>query len=490
MMGNFKRIHNFKNLFLLVMVMTYSVMQAQQSNTLFFMHFLPESNFINPAVQNECKLFIGLPVISSLHSHVSNSGFTAEQLLKEESGGGYSIDADNVLKKLGPSNLLTSEIHSTILAVGLRRDEYYYTFSIMEKDNLALPYTYDLMAFALKGNTQFEGQWIDLKGTGVFYNHIREYAFGISKVYSNNLKLGIKAKLLFGKLNTTTGRNKMGIFTQENTFDLLFDGESGFNSSLPYSLGVDQQGIYNFDHRYDASISSYLFNRQNPGLAFDLGFIYKYNDRLTFSGSLLDLGLINYRSNLTNYSVQGNYLFQGPMTDSIISESYLEDIFDALNANMEVDLTYDPYVFLLDPRLYLGATYKLNDKTNANFLLYNRFFPVKIQTAATVSITSRLQKNLEASISLSYMNRSLANLGIGLGYGRSPVQLYLVSDNILGFILPTYAKNINLRFGLNLIFGCFEEVNLDDCGCAWLRDAERRSSRNEELRRGKKDKGN
>ena len=88
------------------------------------------------------------------------------------------------------------------------------------------------------------------------------------------------------------------------------------------------------------------------------------------------------------------------------------------------------------------------------------------------------------------MNRSLANLGFGLGYGRSPVQLYLVSDNILGFILPMSAKNINLRFGLNLIFGCREEVNLDDCGCAWLRDAERRRSRNEEFKRGKKDKGN
>jgi hypothetical protein len=155
-MGNFKRIYIFKNLSLLVMVMTYSVLQAQQSNTLFFMHFLPESNFVNPAVQNECKLFIGLPVISSLHSHVSNSGFTAEQLLKEESGGDYSIDADNVLKKLGPSNLLTNEIHTTILAVGLRRNEYYYTFSVMEKDNLALPYTYDLMAFALKGNTSLK----------------------------------------------------------------------------------------------------------------------------------------------------------------------------------------------------------------------------------------------------------------------------------------------------------------------------------------------
>ena len=311
MIGNFKQIHIFKNLFLLVMVMTFSVLQAQQSNTLFFMHSLPEANFVNPAVQIECKLFIGLPAVSSVHSHVSNSGFTANQLLKKESEGSYSIDADHVLNKLGPRNQFTSELHSTIVALGLRRYEYYYTFSIMEKNNQALLYSHDLVAFALKGNTQFEGQWIDLRGTGVFSNHVREYAFGISKVHSSNLTLGIKAKLLFGKLNFTTGRGNMGLYTRENTLDLLFDGKSGFNSSLPYSMDIDGQGNYNFNHQYEASIRSYVFNRQNPGIAFDLGFIYKYSNRLTFSGSLIDLGLINYRSNLTNYTVQGRIPVSG-----------------------------------------------------------------------------------------------------------------------------------------------------------------------------------
>ncbi len=63
------------------------------------MHSLPESNFINPAVQNDCKLFIGVPVLSSIHMHASNSGFTANQLLNKEPGG-YTLDADGVLNRL------------------------------------------------------------------------------------------------------------------------------------------------------------------------------------------------------------------------------------------------------------------------------------------------------------------------------------------------------------------------------------------------------
>ena len=485
MKGKFRQKTVFRNLSWLILSLVYTELQAQQSNTLFFMHSLPESNFINPAVQNSCKLFIGLPALSSIHMHASNSGFTANQLLNKEPGG-YALDADEVLTRLAAKNIATTEAHTTILAVGLQKEDYYYTFTIQEKDNLASLYSSDLVAFGLKGNTPFEGQWIDLKGTGVYYNHVREYAIGVSKVKNNALTVGIKAKLLFGKLNVTTGSSDLRMFTRENTLDLAFETDAGFNSSLPYSMAVDNQGVYRFNHAYDGSINSFAFNRKNPGLAFDLGFIYQYSSKLTFSGSLLDLGMIWYRSNLTNYSMKGDYVYTGPGADSMIADRFLWDVFDALNANVQSDLGYHSYVYFLDPRLYLGATYKLSNKFDANLLLYNRFLPVKIQTSVTASLISRPFENMEASLSWSYMNRSISNVGVGIGYGRSPVQVYLVSDNILGFFWPMSAKNVNVRFGVNLHFGCRERFDINQCGCGWLRDAEKRTERNEKLARRKR----
>jgi hypothetical protein len=295
--------------------------------------------------------------------------------------------------------------------------------------------------------------------------------------------VGVKAKLLFGKLNATTGSGDIRMFTQENTLDLMFETNTGFNSSLPYSMGIDANGIYRFDHRYSNSLAGFAFNRKNPGLAVDLGFIYQYSSKLTFSGSLLDLGLIWYRSNLTNYSLKGDYLYQGPGADSMIADRFLWDVFDALNANVNAELGHHSYVYFLDPRLYLGATYKLNDRLDANLLLYNRFLPIKIQTSVTASIVSRPLKNLETSLSWSYMNRSISNVGIGIAYGRSPVQVYLVSDNILGFFWPMSTKNVNVRFGLNLHFGCRDRFDINQCGCGWLRNAEERTVRKEKFRR-------
>jgi len=46
-------------------------------------------------------------------------------------------------------------------------------------------------------------------------------------------------------------------------------------------------------------------------------------------------------------------------------------------------------------------------------------------------------------------------------------------------------KNVSLRFGLNLNFGCRERLDINDCGCEWLRNAEKRELRNEGLRKRK-----
>jgi hypothetical protein len=457
---------------------------AQQSNMLFFMHDLPESNFINPAVQGGCGVFVGLPVISSLHLHASNSGFTLNQLLNKQSNGTYAVDAENVLNRMGPRNLLTTELYTTWLALGVQRNDWYFTFAIQEKDNLALAYPRDLVAFGLKGNTQFEGEWLDLRGTGAYFNHMREFALGVSKVKSRSLTVGMKAKLLFGKLNMTTGRSRIGMFTADNTFDLLFDVDAGFRSSMPYSLIQDSGTRYRIGNLYGGTVSSVLFSRRNPGLAFDFGFIYRYNDRLTLSGSLLDLGGIYYRSDLTNYSITEQYLYQGPAMDSAISESFFWDVFDGLNENLNFTLGHESYLYLLEPRLYLGADIQVNPKVNAQVLLYNRILPNKLQTSVTAMLSAQVGKSTRAAVSLSYMNRSFTNLGVGISTGNKPLQAYLVSDNILGFFIPMDTKTANIRFGLNLRIGCRQQTDITtDCGCAWYRDAEKREARKENLRR-------
>ena len=461
-------------------------MEAQQNNTLFFMHSVPEANFVNPAVQLDCGIFIGLPVFSSFHMNIANSGFTAASMITLYTDGSFGRKDNFNTSKLANHNYLLGEFHSTLFALGIRRNRDYYSFTITEKNNTAFLYTDDLIALTLRGSEEFEGNEIGIQGTRMMMNHYREFAFGIARKRSSNLTVGAKVKILFGEFNLNTGNSALNIYVENGTRNLILDFDGGFNSSLPVALREETPGAYRFQEVYDAPLLKHLMNFRNPGLAFDAGFIYRYNDRLVLSGSLLDLGLIYYRSNLTNYRIEGSYIYTGSFGNESIDGEYLWDFFDELNQNMNDEVTANPYVQFLDPRMYLGAAYKLNNRYDLNFLLYNRLLPGKLQTGATISLLTRADKKLRTSVSWSYMNNSITNLGLGVAYGKRPVQLYLVSDNILGFILPFYVKNVNLRAGINLKLSCRESFDINQCGCEWIRQEESRRLRHENIRKSKK----
>jgi len=129
----------------------------------------------------------------------------------------------------------------------------------------------------------------------------------------------------------------------------------------------------------------------------------------------------------------------------------------------------------------MGISHRLNRNLSVNALLAARITKQKIQSGLTVSGIWRPYNWLSTSVSLSYIHRSINNIGAGLVLGRSPVQFYAVSDNVLGFIWPQSTKNLNLRFGFNLIFGCREKHRTDGCGCYWLQKAEEKNERRKRL---------
>ncbi len=404
------------------------------------------------------------------------------QLLNSNTPGEYSIDASTIHDKLGNRNYFSTEVYVSLLHVGIKiKNRYYITFGIRERNDLNLFYTKNLFSLAYKGNTQYEGEWVSLKGTGIQFNHFREYSIGISKIVDEYTTYGIRAKLLFGKLNLKSTRDNVRLFTEENTFYLLFQNDFRLDASVPVSLDSTNGNLRTDSEYYSTDPMTLIFNRQNMGFAVDAGFIYRYDERTTLQGSVLDLGFIPYRSNLTNYSLEGEFPYEGPLGDTIITENYAWDLWDRVNDSMEVSLTRESYMYFLSPRLYLGVSYQLNRNVTANALLAMRISKQKIQSGLTVSGLWRPYNWFAASVSWSYLHRSINNVGAGLVLGRTPVQFYLVSDNIPGFIWPQSTKNLNLRFGLNMIFGCRERRRTDGCGCYWLQKAEEKNERRKKL---------
>lgn len=430
---------------------------GQQSQQLFFMHYLPESNLMNPAIQSPCPWYIGLPVVSSIHANYGNSGFSYTQLFKKNNEGVYEPDIDGTVSKLKNRNFIGTELHLQLFALGHRRGDYYFNFSITEKNNLPATYSKDLVSLLWDGNTPIEGQQARLKGTGAYFMHYREYAFGVSKFMGEGTFVGAKAKVLFGKLNTSFRKNDTYLYTDPNTFDLRLNGDLEIHTSLPLIVESDTNGITSVELDEDADILELLLNRKNPGIAFDIGVIRPLDERTVLSASLLDLGFIRWRSNLNTFTGSGDFVYEGPLSDTANSDTYFQNLWDSFIDSMSVTSSQEKYTTFLPPRLTLGVQRTYTDWFKAGVQGSAILHRSKILPSLTVSGDIEPVQHLHFMFSYTLAYGGYNNIGAGMVVARNPLQFFIVSDNMLGTVLPLSARNLNLRFGFNLNIGCNEK---------------------------------
>lgn len=420
---------------------------AQQSQLLYQSHYLPESNFLNPAVQSPCKWFIGIPVLSSLHVNYANSGFSYNNVVQTTGEGSYRLDIDRVVDRLGRRTLLSTELQTTLFAIGHKRNDYYYTFRIAEKNNIPITLPRDIFILAWDGNTVFEGEQASARGTASYATHYREYSVGISRRLRGNDYAGVHGKLLFGKLNASLPDSDVDLHTDADNFNLTLDGSMRANISAPIIIDHTNGRINDINLDGDVNAWDIILNRQNWGLAFDAGFITRLDNRTTLSGSIVDAGFIRWRSYLHNVETEDRFTYAGVLADT---NNVLESVLDSIT----FEVTEKPYTTWLPLKTYLGAGYRLNSRLEGRILGSAVIYRSKFTPALTFALDYNPFGHFHLLGSYSLFYGSYNNLGAGLSMGRGPMQWYILSDNIAGIIWPMSTRNVNLRFGLNLNFGC------------------------------------
>lgn len=446
----------FKCIFLIIILSSviHASIEAQQNHSMYLQHYLPESNLLNPAVPLECKWYVGVPVLSSIHVNAASSGFSYTDLFKNPGSEGYSENIDNVVSRLHRRNFIGTEAHVQLFALGYRESSRSFFFTITEKNNAPFTYPKPFVQLLWKGNSLFEGEQAGVKGTGLYFNHYREYAFTYSINKRSGIFYGIRAKVLFGKLNVAPRSTDMNLLTDETTFNLNIDGEINVNTSLPLSV-TERYGLVD-DVSIDDNINmaELLFNRKNPGFAIDAGLINTYSDKLEFSASVLDLGFIRWRSNLNNFKGEGDFVYEGALDDTDGIDTYIQHVSEAIVDSFNITATQEAYTSVLPPRLLAGAKYNVNDIFDLGVNGAAAFYKTKIVPSLTFSGHYMPYQNIHLLASYSLQYSSYNNLGFGLILGKNPVQFYAITDNITGLIWPLRTRNINLRFGLNILFGC------------------------------------
>jgi hypothetical protein len=424
----------------LCIVISVANLFAQNDHTLYYMSRIPQSINTNPSFLPKTKYNIGFPALSSIYGGVGHNGFAINNL--------FTDSISRVIRRMSAVNSVTANMELELLHVGFTIDKHYFTVTTTEKVNFRFSYPKDFFSLLWHGNggDEFLGKRANMDGFGIDFMHYREYALGWATSISDVLSVGARLKYLSGLQNIWTRKSDLGLSTSDPDFDLVLDGGMEINTSGVNSILVGEQNF-----------NKMLINAGNNGFATDFGVNFKFSDEISFSGAILDLGYINWKYDIKNYKQDDFELsFTGLDFNSIISQddftgrNTLQALQDTINNTFILQESFDTYRTWLNTRILAGVQYHLSDAHSAGFLLQNQFVKGRLKPSATVSMNSRIGQALSASASLSYINRSFLNLGLGMAFNLWPIQFYAVTDNFLFAFAPHRVRSANVRVGMNI----------------------------------------
>lgn len=426
---------------------------AQDGNTIYFMQNIPQSSFSNPALMPNCKFYLGLPGISSLQFNLDNSGFSYNDVFTRRADDSLIIDKDKLLASLSDKNKLSYDMSEQIFAMGFRAKRSYFSLSVNSKISANFNYTKDFMTFLLKGNAEFIGKDIDLSGTKLEANTYSEIALGYAREFGKKFTFGLRLKYLVGAVNVYTEKSDIKIYTDPNTYDIRATSDVLIHSSSPFD------SLKSFDEQ--AKNIKWKNMMDNNGFAFDFGGEFRLNKRWSFGASLIDLGSINWRSDLRDYRTKNpnqSFTFSGldineAFKGGKLDQTVIDNLIDSLKETVGIEEYKGVYYKApLKTKLYLSAFFALNSKNRFGFLMRNEFANEDVNTMFSVSYNTNIGRNFAITLSNTFVSGNMFNPGGGFTFNFGPIQLYLIGDHFSS-VYAADLKNVGLHFGMNLIFG-------------------------------------
>jgi hypothetical protein len=469
-----RRAQKHRNHFLLVLVsfsFVFSPVAGQESNTLYFMKGVPQAYQINPAAQPECRFFLGFPAVSPLQVFTENSAYSLKDIVFPLGDSLVTFmhpeaDKNEFLDNLAPVNTLQAYESANLFSVGYQMDNSYYTFDLSQKTYTRFIYNDDVLNFLLTGNKR--GDQFDFSNTNVDFTTYLEAATGNFRKINDRLTVGSRIKILFGEANVSTVNKDLSLITGE---DWTIRSDIKIRLSVPgLNIPVNENGEISLDSiEFDPTLTSTEIMQAafgNIGLGIDLGLHYKLTDKIMLSGSLLDLAGIRWSANTYTFSQNASYVYKGIEINPSDTAGATENFFDSLSTVFRFVTTLDPYYTMLPLKLYVGGTVQVIDQIGFGILSRTEYYKNRLREQLTLSANFSPLRIFTFSLSYTLFNNSYNNFGFGFSARFGPFNMYLISDNIsthyivdnsTHMVLPYNNRVMNLRVGLNLVFGCLTE---------------------------------
>ena len=469
--------------FILILLLAASSIgaSAQSRQVSYFMN-IPQNHLANPAFKPSNSVYIGLPGMSGMSFSINNNFLKFSNIfMKGKTNDSVltflhpDFNVDDFLSTTKDKNSIEPQLSVPVLSVGFAAGkDGYFSLDIIDRvdGNIVLPG--DLFELALKGNEGFAGSKIDLSSLRGDMKYYREAGFGYSRKITSRLRMGIKGKVLFGVAAATIKNNALAI-TVNDDYSHVINADLRVNLAAPLKVTKEANGDIK-SIEFDDSVTDspgkaikYALGTENLGLGIDIGATYDVSDRFKVSAALTDVGFIKWKRDVNNLVASNQFAFSGIDLSKVIDGTKTFDeagneMLDSLKNAFKVTDTNEPFTTGLPFGLTVGGSYNFTPSLSVGMLSYTRFIGKQVKEALTLSANANIGTSFSASLSYTAVNSSYDNIGAGLAVRTGFFQFFILTDMIPfswnkivvdnGSIpLPVSFNTINLRIGMNLVFG-------------------------------------
>lgn len=437
---------------------------------------IPQTYQWNPALFPQYKFYwgttfvpLGIAPTPVLNTFYFNKGTNAPALKNFIQKNGDSVQINqNIVNQAYKTNYVNYNFELGLLSFGFRvKDKNYINFYSSLKNNFWFAYPKDALRMLIQGNGGSNvGQRFDMSmkvnqntyvETGI--NYARE-------IKQDKLYIGGTLKMYNGIANIQTKRNKTSFLTGDTAYEYIAQSD----------IAVNYASIYD-SSRKNISISNMF---KNTGFGIDIGANYIISEKFSVNAAVLDLGYIRYKSNVNNYTFNGNLYFPGidvkrVFKDSMDISKELQHLADSLSKKYNFNHTTNAYTVWMPTKINIQGMYHINEKHSLSGILQTIFYDHRPHLAGSLGYIFKPNRWFNASVAYQIYNRYYSNLGLGFAFNLGFFQWYVMTDNLFGFtnwanfqytekdnsgnithqykILYPTSRNINIRTGCNWAFG-------------------------------------
>ncbi|MEM9886316.1 MAG: DUF5723 family protein [Bacteroidota bacterium] len=422
-------------------------LNAQQELHLHFQRNIWQANRSNPAFLPDAKFVIGLP---SIHNNLYLDGTNLSNLIDTEN---RRLTLSNAIDDLEEANLFRNYFELETLSGGLYLGKLHLSLHHALKLNAYSDFPKELAQLITQGNAQFIGETVDISHDIDAFSY-SEFGLGLGYQLSDNFSIGGRVKYLNGIGNISTSRNSLFLTTDEDIYQLELNANYQIDaSSLLLYNGLDapeeivQLGGLSLDEILTA----------NQGIAFDVGAHLQF-ENFDLAFSLLDIGQITWEENTRNYVANGTYEYGGlDLVNAFLEDSIaFSTVLDSLENIFAVQETSNSYSTELPMRLYASFNYDLSDTWTAGLGVHGEWYRDAFFPALSFNAQTRLANFLRLGANYTLFDNRYDHLGLNAQFQLGPIQAYAMAGNLLSAIRPRQSSNVNVRLGVNLLFGRVE----------------------------------